>query len=231
MKVSVIIPALDEEGAIGGVVEDLRAVQVDHSSQVSEIVVVDNGSVDATAQRASDAGATVVVERERGYGAACLRAIEYLSASPPDVVAFVDGDGSNYADELPALLMPIGAGEADLVVGSRVRRAEPGSLTPAQRFGNALATRIMNRVYGASFTDLGPFRALTWGCLTDLRMEDRNYGWTVEMQLKAVKHGWRCAEVDVGNRSRVAGRSKVAGTLRGVTGAGTKILWTLARYR
>jgi glycosyltransferase involved in cell wall biosynthesis len=228
-KVAVVIPALDEEDAIGPVVRDLVAL-----GTLDEIVVADNGSTDRTAHRAREAGATVVSEPERGYGAACLRGIDHLrrrSRGHPDVVVFVDGDGSNVVEELPSLVAPILSGEAELVIGSRARRADPGSLTIPQKFGNVLATRLLRVLYGTRTTDLGPFRAVSWDALERLGMTDRNYGWTVEMQIKAAKRHLAVAEIDVQNRARIAGRSKVAGTIRGVTGAGFKIIYTILKYR
>lgn len=229
LRIAVVIPALDEEAAIGTVVRDLVAV-----GGIERIVVADNGSQDQTAERAREAGAEVVQARPRGYGAACLSAIDHLRrqpGGPPQVVVFVDGDGSNWAEELPALVAPIARDECDLVIGSRRRLADPGSLTPPQAFGNALATFLIRRMYGSPCSDLGPFRAIAWGALERLRMEDENYGWTVEMQVKAAKQGMRVQEVDVHNRARIAGRSKVAGTVRGVFGAGYKILFTIWKYR
>ena len=232
--VAVVIPALNEEGAIGGVVRELRAVQINDRPLVDVVVVGDNGSRDQTAERATAAGAVVVSEPERGYGAACLRAIAYLRTrpeGPPDILVFVDGDGSNDADELALLVDPIAANDADLVIGARNRLADPGSLTPTQQFGNHLASFLLRGLYGTDTTDLGPFRAIAWPAYERLGMVDRNYGWTVEMQVKAAKQRLRVHEVDVHNRARRAGESKVAGTLRGMLGAGYKIIWTIARYR
>lgn len=227
-SIAVVIPALDEEEAIGRVVSELAAL-----GDVGEVVVADNGSRDRTAERATAAGATVVFEGERGYGAACLAGLEYLRrrpSGPPQVVVFVDGDGSNEVAELPALVAPIRAGEADLVIGSRSRRADPGSLTFPQKFGNVLATRLLNLLYGVHYTDLGPFRAVSWSALERIGMVDRDYGWTVEMQVKAARLSMSVREVDVSNRARIAGKSKVAGTVRGVVGAGYKIIWTILKY-
>jgi glycosyltransferase involved in cell wall biosynthesis len=227
--VSVVIPALDEEGAIGHVVRDLLAV-----GGLDEVVVADNGSTDRTEQVAREAGAVVVSAPKRGYGAACLAGLAYLrerDAGPPDIVVFVDGDGSNVASELPALIKPIQDGDAELVIGSRKRFADPDSLTFPQRFGNDLATFLLRRIYRMSYTDLGPFRAITWDALERIGMVDEDYGWTVEMQIKAAKLQVPVREVDVHNKGRIAGKSKVAGTVRGVVGAGYKILWTIFRYR
>jgi glycosyltransferase involved in cell wall biosynthesis len=228
-RIAAVIPALDEEDAIGVVVSGLVALDL-----LDEIVVADNGSRDRTAERARAAGATVVSAPERGYGAACLAGIDHLrrrSQGPPDVVVFVDGDGSNVVEELPELVAPILSGEAELVIGSRARRSDPGSLTFPQRFGNVLATRMLKVLYGMHYTDLGPFRAIGWPALERLEMADRNYGWTVEMQIKAAKKRVAVREIDVSNKQRIAGRSKVAGTIRGVAGAGYKIIYTLLKYR
>jgi len=226
ITVAVVIPALDEEQALPGV---LAAIP---RGRVREIVVVDNGSADRTADVARAAGATVLVEPRRGYGAACLKGIEHLSRNPPGIVAFLDADGSDDPRELPRLLEPLAAGRADLVVGSRVlRHPEPGALTPVQRFGNALAVLLLRALFGARFSDLGPFRAVRWEALERLGMRDRDYGWTVEMQARAARLGMRAVEVPVSCRRRAAGRSKVSGTVRGVVGAGIKILWTIARVR
>ena len=197
-----------------------------------EIVVADNGSRDGTARVALAAGATVVSEPHRGYGAACLAGLARLRSDPPDAVAFLDADGSDYTSELPRLLEPLAEDRADLVIGSRVRgECEPGALTPVQRFGNQLATALLAVGSAVRFTDLGPFRAIRWAALERLGMRDRDYGWTVEMQARALRARLRCLEVPVSYRRRRAGRSKVAGTLRGVVGAGVKILFTIARVR
>lgn len=194
------------------------------------IVVADNGSTDRTARVAREGGAEVVFEPERGYGAACLRALAELARDPPDIVVFLDGDHSDHPSELPDVVDPILTGEADLVVGSRVIGArEPGALSMQQQVGNAVACGALRVLYGVRYTDLGPFRAIRWSTLARLGMVDRNFGWTVEMQIKAAKLGVAYAEVPVSYRSRI-GKSKVSGTLRGAVGAGAKILWLLGRH-
>jgi len=222
-RVDVVIPALDEEAALPHV---LREIPRD----VRRVVVADNGSTDGTARVARAAGAEVVQEARRGYGAACLAALAHLAADPPDIVVFLDGDRSDYPDQLPRLTAPIEAGEADLVIGSRVTgRRTRGALTPQQRVGNAIACGALRWLYGARYTDLGPFRAIRWDALTALQMRDLDYGWTVEMQIKAARRGLRHREVAVDYRARI-GASKVSGTLRGTLGASRKILWLLARH-
>ena len=224
MVVDVIIPALDEEQAIGRVIAEI----VD--PRVRRVIVADNGSIDATAERARAAGAIVVREPIKGYGRACLTALAYAGADPPDVVVFIDGDLADDAGQLPYLLEAISAG-AELVIGSRaLGSTERGALTPVQVFGNWLSTRLIERLYGERFTDLGPFRAVRWDALTRLEMRDQNFGWTVEMQVRAAKRGLRCAEVPVNYRRRV-GISKVSGTIKGSVMAGTIILTTIARER
>ena len=194
---------------------------------VTQIVVVDNGSTDATPIRAEQAGAQVVSEPRRGYGQACLTGLAAIDA---DIVVFLDGDYSDYPNEMRALLRPIIAGEADLVIGSRTRgHSERGALLPQQRFGNALATFLIRMLCGVSYTDLGPFRAIRADALRRLRMQDRDYGWTVEMQIKAARLGLRIVEVPVRYRKRI-GQSKVSGTLKGSVLAGYKIIWSILRY-
>jgi glycosyltransferase involved in cell wall biosynthesis len=227
-NVYVIIPAFNEAGAIGKVV---RAVP---RGLVSEIIVCDNKSTDATAQCAREAGATVVYAPEPGYGSACLCGIAYLKSrgpsDQPDIVVFLDGDYSDYPEEMLQLTAPIIEGSADLVIGSRaLGKALKGALQPQQRFGNWLATSLIRLIWGYHFTDLGPFRAISWTQLTALDMGDPNYGWTVEMQVKAASKRIRCIEVPVSYRPRI-GKSKVSGTLRGSVLAGHKILWTIFRY-
>ena len=196
-----------------------------------QIIVADNGSRDRTAEIARQAGATVVVtEPQRGYGAACLRALANL---PPDTdtVVFMDADSSDDPREAASLLEPILKGRADFVLGSRtLGKAEKGSLQPHQRFGNALATFLIRVLFGYRYTDLGPFRAIRLDALRKLDMRDRNYGWTIEMQIKAVRQKLRIEEVPVSYRNRI-GVSKVSGNLKASVLAGIKILWTVFRYR
>lgn len=224
MRVDVIIPALDEERALPHVLAEIPR------PPVRRVVVADNGSRDRTAEVARQGGAEVVHEARRGYGRACLRAIAHLAADPPDVAVFLDGDHSDRPAELPALLAPIAEGRAELVIGSRTRGgAERGSLTPQQRAGNAVACAALRLLYRVRYTDLGPFRAIRWDTLAALGMCDPDYGWTVEMQVKAARLGVPHAEVPVSYHRRI-GVSKVSGTLRGTLGASRKILWTLARH-
>ena len=221
--IDVVIPALNEEESLPKV---LKALPDDW---VRQVVVADNGSTDETADRARALGAQVVAEPERGYGAACLRALEYLAQDPPDVVVFLDGDFSDRPEELPRVVAPIVSGEADMVIGSRsIGHREAGALLPQARFGNALACALMEWMYGYQFTDLGPFRAIRWDALEELGMQDRNYGWTVEMQIKAARRRLSCVEVPVSYRQRI-GKSKVTGTVKGSVLAGVKILYTLGK--
>ena len=218
----VVIPAYNEESAIGKVLADIPP------DLVCQVVVVDNGSTDATAEVARSMGAKVVHEPRRGYGQACLTGIAALSDA--DIVVFLDGDYSDYPEEMPALVEPIRRDEADLVIGSRtLGQSEKGALMPQQRFGNALATWLIRLLFGVRYTDLGPFRAIRRQALERLHMVDCNFGWTVEMQIKAAQLGLRCCEIPVRYRPRL-GISKISGTLSGSLRAGYKILWTIARY-
>jgi len=220
LKVGVVIPALNEAEALPIV---LRAIP----AWVAHVVVADNGSSDGTGDVARACGATVVREPVRGYGRACLTA---LAAMPPvDIVVFLDGDASDVPGEMGSLVGPIADGHAAMVIGSRTMgQRERGSLTPQQVFGNALACALIRMVWGQRYTDLGPFRAVEAGALRRMAMSDMDYGWTVEMQVRAAKLGLVVAEVPVSYRRRI-GVSKVSGTIRGVIGAGTKILYVIGR--
>jgi glycosyltransferase involved in cell wall biosynthesis len=222
MNIAVIIPALNEEEAIGQVLAEIPA------GTVADVIVVDNGSTDRTAEVARAAGARVVTESRRGYGSACLRGMAELR--DPEIVVFLDGDHSDYPEELPSLVAPIAGDRADLVIGSRtLGRREKGSLTPQQVWGNRLACFLLRLIYRHRFTDLGPFRAIRYRSLMALGMTDPDFGWTIEMQIKALKRGLRVIEVPVRYRARV-GVSKISGTLRGTVLAGYKIITTLFRY-
>lgn len=223
-SVAVILPALNEEESLGRVLGALPPVD--------RVIVVDNGSTDATAQIAVDAGAQVIAEPRRGYGSACLAGLAELAASElkPAVVAFLDADASDDPGLLPQLVEPILSDEFDFVLGSRMRgEREPGAMPPVAAFGNHFASWLMRTFWKAPYTDLGPFRAIRYERLVDLGMLDRDYGWTIEMQMKALRHGLRILEVPVPYRRRI-GQSKISGTVRGSFAAGTKILLTLARY-
>lgn len=220
-RVAVVIPALNEERAIGRVVADVPGF-------VDRVVVADNGSTDQTAVVARSAGAIVVSEPERGYGAACLRALREVGEV--DIIVFMDGDYSDHGCEMDALVAPIARGEADMVIGSRVLGdREAGSLTPQQQFGNWLATRLIQLIWGMRYTDLGPYRAISTDALRRMGMADRNYGWTVEMQIRAAMQGLRAQEVAVSYRRRI-GQSKVSGTVKGTVLAGIKILTVIGRF-
>lgn len=223
MKASVVIPVFNERKSLPLVVGDIPR------SRVHEIVVVDNGSTDDTAGVARDLPVRLVREPRRGYGSACLAGVAALEHDPPDVIVFLDGDYSDHPEEMGRLLDSIAAG-ADLVIGSRVLGArERGALLPQARFGNLLACFLIRILYGHRYTDLGPFRAIRWEAYRRIGMRDTNFGWTCEMQVKAVKEKLRIAEVPVSYRRRV-GVSKITGTLSGTLKAGWKILWTIARY-
>jgi glycosyltransferase involved in cell wall biosynthesis len=225
-RVDLIIPVLNEEKAIGVVLDEIPAGHLRH------IIVCDNGSVDQTAKVAAERGAIVVREPRRGYGSACLKGLEYLQNLPagqqPEVVLFMDGDHSDFPVEIPLVLEPILALGVDLSIGSRVLRKdrERGALTPQQVFGNWLATKLIRWIYGVRFSDLGPFRAIRWDKLQALNMSDPNFGWTVEMQIKAAKQNFSFREVPVRYRKRI-GTSKISGTISGTFKAGYKILFTI----
>ena len=222
MRVTVIIPALNEEAAIAGVVREVPR------ELVGEVIVVDNGSTDRTAERARAAGARVVREPERGYGAACMAGVR--AAGDADVLVFLDGDRNEDPAELARVLGPVLAGRADLVVGSRVRGPRGArALAPQQRAGNRVVALLLRRLYGLALTDVGPFRAVPARVLHDLGLEHRTYGWPVEMLVKAARRGYRIVEVPVSCRPRI-GRSKVGGTLRGSVLAGYHMLRTTLTY-
>ncbi len=223
--IDVIIPAYNEEDSIGLVVGELP------HGLLREVIVCDNNSKDRTAEMGEAAGATIVKESRAGYGSACLRAMAHIANRPraewPDVVVFIDGDHSDYPEQLPEVVGPILNHDADLVIGSRaLGDLEPGSMQPQQIFGNWLATSLIKLIYGNEFTDLGPFRAIKYDALRRLEMSDPDFGWTVEMQVKAAKAGLKCVEVPVRYRKRI-GASKISGTLKGTLLAGHKILWTI----
>ena len=223
--IRVIIPAYNEESSIAKVIGEIPDV-------VNEIVVVNNNSTDNTAKEAQKAGATVLDEDRMGYGYACLMGMDYLSkqSKTPDIIVFIDGDYSDYPGELTRLVEPIIDDDYDLVIGARVKELrEPGSMTPQQVFGNKLATFLMKVLFRARFTDLGPFRAIRYDQLLRLEMEDKTYGWTVEMQLKAIRNKLKYTEIPVRYKKRI-GVSKVSGTLKGTIFAGVKILGWIFKY-
>lgn len=226
--VTVIIPALNEEQSLPLVLRDLP--------KVGRVIVVDNGSTDATSQVAARCGATVVHEMQRGYGAACLRGLTAIRESikggekPPRLIAFIDGDYSDHPELLPSLIEPILSGQADFVLGSRLLGIrERGAMPPQSVYGNRLACFLMRVLFGARYTDLGPFRAIDYAKLQELQMTDQNFGWTIEMQIKAARFGLRYMEVPVPYRVRI-GSSKISGTISGTIRAGAKILSTIAKY-
>ncbi|MZG53883.1 MAG: glycosyltransferase family 2 protein [Nitrospinae bacterium] len=221
-RISIIIPAYNEESSIGLVLNALPR------EKIHEIIVVDNGSTDETARVATENGARVVKEPKKGYGAACLKGIEELDA--PDIVVFLDGDFSDFPEEMVSLIDPIEKGETDFVIGSRmILPKSRAALLPQARYGNQLAVFLIKLFFKHTFTDLGPFRAIRYSSLVAIGMQDTNFGWTVEMQIKAVKNGLRIMEVPVNYRERV-GVSKITGTVSGTFKAGTKIIYTLFKY-
>lgn len=224
-KIKVIIPAFNEQDAIANVINDIPA-------QVDEIIVVSNNSTDATEKNARNAGATVLKEIRKGYGYACLKGLDYVAnlKDTPDIIVFLDGDYSDFPEQLTEIIAPIINKDTDFVIGARVKELrEEGSMTPQQIFGNWLATFLMKLIFGAKFTDLGPFRAIKYDKLVSLNMEDKTYGWTVEMQLKALKQKLLYTEIPVKYRNRI-GVSKVSGTLKGSILAGVKILSWIFKY-
>jgi glycosyltransferase involved in cell wall biosynthesis len=228
-RIDVIIPAFNEALSIGLVLAEIP------QNLVREVIVCDNGSTDQTAAVAKAGGATVVSQPSKGYGNACLAGMAHLkrkqSDEQPDIVVFMDGDYSDYPGELPRLVAPIVEEGFDMVIGSRVLgQREKGAMLPQQIFGNWLATTLIRWLYGYTFTDLGPFRAIRWDSLLALGMEDPNYGWTVEMQVKAARQKLKSTEIPVSYRRRI-GVSKVSGTVKGTILAGHKILWTVFRGR
>ena len=225
MNIKVIIPAFNEEQSIGKVISDITDI-------VSEIIVIDNNSTDSTSEVARNAGATVLFEKQKGYGYACLKGMEYISESneKPDIIVFLDGDYSDYPEELTKVVAPIIEEDIDFVLGARVKELrESGSMTFPQIFGNWLATSLMKLFFNSTFTDLGPFRAIKYDKLLALEMEDKTYGWTVEMQLKALKKNYSYREIPVPYRNRI-GVSKVSGTVKGAIFAGVKILGWIFKY-
>jgi len=224
-RIKVIIPAYNEEDSIGKVIADIPQL-------VSEIIVVNNNSTDQTDIKAKQAGATVLLEKQKGYGYACLKGMEYISQQKdkPDIIVFLDGDYSDYPEQLIEVVSPIINQNIDLVIGTRnTNERQKNSMTPQQVFGNWLATTLMRLFFKSTFTDLGPFRAIKYQKLLDLNMKDKTYGWTVEMQLKALKQKMSYTEIPVKYRERI-GVSKVSGTLKGSIMAGYKILSWIFKY-
>jgi glycosyltransferase involved in cell wall biosynthesis len=223
--INVIIPAFNEQDSIANVIKDIP-------NFVKEIVVVSNNSTDKTEENAKQAGATVLSETRKGYGYACLKGMHYIAQKKekPDIIVFLDGDYSDYPEQLTELVDPILNNDIDFVIGARVKRfRENGAMTPQQVFGNWLATFLMKLFFGAKFTDLGPFRAIKYNKLLALEMEDKTYGWTVEMQLKALKQKLSYTEIPMKYRNRI-GVSKVSGTVKGTIFAGVKILGWIFKY-
>ena len=224
-NIKVIIPAYNEADSIPHVIKDIPDI-------VDEIIVVSNNSTDDTEANAKNAGATVLVEKRKGYGYACLKGMDYISEQikKPYIVVFLDGDYSDYPEELTKIVKPIIEKDIDFVIGSRVKELrEVGSMTVPQIFGNWLATSLMKLFFRSTFTDLGPFRAIKYDKLIALQMEDKTYGWTVEMQLKVLKKKYSYTEIPVNYRNRI-GVSKVSGTVKGAIFAGIKILTWIFKY-
>ncbi len=223
--IDVVIPAFNEEASLPRVLADLPR------PPVRRVVVADNNSTDGTARVAAAGGAVVVPAPVPGYGSACLAALDHVRRhDPPEIVVFIDADYSDHPQELPLVVAPILAGEADVVIGSRVLgEREPGALMPQARAGNLVACTLIRLLYGHRYTDLGPFRAIRWQAFERLAMNDPDFGWTAEMQVKALRAGLRVVEVPVSYRKRI-GVSKITGTVKGTILAGYKILWTVFRY-
>ena len=225
MPIDLIIPALNERPNIDPLFDALVPLQ----EEIRHLILADNGSTDGTAEAAAARGAVVVCEPRRGYGAACLAALDWIERQPsaPAIVAFLDADLADDPSQLPALLEPIRSGRAEIVIGSRVRYAEPGAINFVQRFGNRLACTLMAILGGRRYSDLGPFRAVSWAALRRLSMADRTWGWTVELQMKAALLDIATIEIDVPYRPRPHGKSKISGTVGGVIRAGSKIILTI----
>ena len=224
-KIKVIIPAFNEQDSIVNVINDIPDI-------VEEVIVVSNNSTDNTEINARNAGATVLTENKKGYGYACLKGMEYIAKeeTKPNIIVFLDGDYSDYPEELTKIVAPILKDDIDFVIGARIKRLrEQGSMTPQQVFGNWLAAFLMKIMFSAKFTDLGPFRAIKYDKLLALNMKDKTYGWTVEMQLKAIKQKLSYIEIPVKYRNRI-GVSKVSGTVKGTIFAGIKILGWIFKY-
>ncbi len=224
-KIIVVVPAFNEEESISKVIDAIP------KNIISDVIVTNNNSTDNTANVAAKAGAIVLDEDRKGYGWACLKGIAKAKELGATIIVFLDGDYSDHPEQLPEVVAPILKNEADLVIGSRVLgKREKGSLTPQQVFGNWLATKLMHIFYGVKYTDLGPFRAITVEGLEKLKMQDKTYGWTIEMQIRAAQHKLRSTEVPVDYRNRI-GVSKVSGTVKGTIMAGYKIIFAILKYK
>ena len=219
--IALVIPARNEEGSLPGVLANLPA-------EIKRIIVVDNGSTDGTGKVAAAHGALVIREPVAGYGRACLAGLNALRRHPPDIAAFVDADGSDEPSRLSDLIAPVASGEADMALGRRLP-VVAAALSFQQRFGHFLATRLIHLIWKHRFRDLGPMRVISWPALSRLNMADQAFGWTVEMQIRAIKHGLRIREIDVPYHIRSAGKSKISRTISGTVMAGSTILWVIAR--
>ncbi len=231
LTISVVIPAFNEEQTIQRVLRDVFSLD----RIPDRVVVVDNASDDQTAALAKEAGAIVVAESQRGYGAACLKGLEYLNQtgqmSAESVVVFLDADYSDFPEDMLSLVQPIIDGRAEFVVGSRLQDHEARkAVPPVSRFGNSFACWWIRLLYGVRYTDMGPFRAITWGALQKLEMKDRTWGWTLEMQLKACEYRLRALEIPVRYRARGGGKSKISQSFSGAIRASIKILWVLGKH-